>query len=140
MDETFEELKAALADHYELERAVGAGGMAVVYLARDLKHDRQVAIKVLRPDLSASLGAERFLREIQIASKLSHPHILPLYDSGEAEGHLYYVMPFIEGESLRELIDRETQLGLEEAVKIVSEVDKGTEVTVSLAAGSMPVR
>ena len=122
MDDNFDELKAALADHYELESAVGAGGMAVVYLARDLKHDRQVAIKVLRPDLSASLGAERFLREIQIAAKLSHPHILPLYDSGEAEGHLYYVMPFIEGESLRELIDRETQLGLEEAVKIVSEV------------------
>ena len=122
MDENFDELKSALADHYELESAVGAGGMAVVYLARDLKHDRNVAIKVLRPDLSASLGAERFLREIQIAAKLSHPHILPLYDSGEAEGHLYYVMPFIEGESLRELIDRETQLGLEESVKITSEV------------------
>ena len=122
MDETFEELKIALADQYELESAVGAGGMAVVYLARDLKHDRNVAIKVLRPDLSASLGAERFLREIQIAAKLSHPHILPLYDSGEADGHLFYVMPFIEGESLRDLIDRETQLGLEDAVKIASEV------------------
>jgi len=131
MDETFEQLKAALAEHYELESEVGAGGMAVVYLARDLKHDRHVAIKVLRPDLSASLGAERFLREIQIAAKLSHPHILPLYDSGAAGGYLYYVMPFVEGESLRELIDREQQVGLDEAVKITREVAEALSIAHS---------
>ena len=123
MDENgFEELKTALAEHYHLQSELGAGGMAVVYLARDLKHDRLVAIKVLRPDLSAALGADRFLREIQIAAKLSHPHILPLYDSGEAGEHLYYVMPYVEGESLRDLIEREQQLSLDEAVKIAREV------------------
>jgi serine/threonine-protein kinase len=85
-------LRAVLSDHYELERELGAGGMATVYLARDLKHDRLVAIKVLQPELAASLGVERFLREIQVTAKLSHPHILPLYDSGEAGGFLFYVM------------------------------------------------
>jgi serine/threonine-protein kinase len=96
--------------------------MATVYLARDLKHDRLVAIKVIRPEIAAALGTERFLREIQVTASLQHPHILPLYDSGEASGVLYYVMPYIEGETLRELLDREQQLGLREAVKITAEV------------------
>src|SRR5262245_61125283 len=94
-------LTAALADRYRLERELGAGGMATVYLARDLKHDRDVAVKVLREELAASLGAGRFLREIKIAAQLQHPHILPLLDSGEAEGFLYFVMPYVKGQSLR---------------------------------------
>jgi TolB-like protein len=122
MDDIQERLTASLADKYEIEGPLGEGGMALVYLARDIKHDRQVAVKVLRPDLAASLGAERFLREIAITAKLQHPHILPLYDSGEAEGLLYYVMPFVEGESLADLIDREKQLSLEEAIRITKEV------------------
>ena len=93
-----------------------------VYLAQDLKHSRQVAIKVLRPELAASLGTERFLREIQIAAGLHHPHILPLYDSGEADGLLYYVMPFVEGESLRDRMDREKQLPLADALQIRGKV------------------
>ena len=96
--------------------------MATVYLAQDLKHDRQVAVKVLRPDLAAALGADRFLREIKIAAQLHHPHILPLYDSGEADDFLYYVMPYIEGESLREKLAREGELPIAEAVKILREV------------------
>jgi serine/threonine-protein kinase len=91
-------LRTALADRYAIERQLGSGGMATVYLAQDLKHDREVAVKVLRPELSAVLGGERFLREIRIAAKLNHPHILALYDSGEAEGFLYYVMPHVAGE------------------------------------------
>ncbi len=122
MSDTLERLKSALAARYAVEREVGAGGMAVVYLARDLKHDRQVAIKVLRPEVASSVGPERFLREIQVAAKLSHPHILPLYDSGEADGFLYYVMPFVEGESLEERLDHEHQLPLEEALRIAVEV------------------
>ena len=90
-------LTAALADRYRIERELGAGGMAMVYLAHDLKHDRPVAIKVLRSELAATLGADRFLREIHIAAQLQHPHILTLIDSGEADGFLYYVMPFVEG-------------------------------------------
>ncbi len=89
MPDTFERLKAALADRYAIEHELGSGGMATVYLAHDLKHDREVAVKVLRPDLAAVLGAERFLREIKIAARLTHPHILPLHDSGEADGFLY---------------------------------------------------
>src|SRR3972149_2782292 len=96
--------------------------MAIVFLARDLKHDRLVAVKVLDPDLAASIGGERFLREIQVTAKLSHPHILPLYDSGEAGGFLYYVMPFVQGESLAALIAREKQLSLRDAVQIAREV------------------
>jgi len=117
-----DKLQASLGDRYEVERELGSGGMAIVYLARDLKHDRSVALKVMRPELAASLGGERFLREISIAAKLSHPHILPLYDSGDADGLLYYVMPFVEGESLRDLLDREQQLPLEDAVRITREV------------------
>jgi len=122
MTELLEKLRAALADHYAIERELGEGGMAIVYLAQDIKHDRHVAIKVLRPELSASLGHDRFLREIKIAAKLTHPHILPLYDSGDADGMLYYVMPFVEGESLADYMAREKQLSIDEALQITREV------------------
>ncbi|HXI20326.1 MAG TPA: serine/threonine-protein kinase, partial [Gemmatimonadales bacterium] len=115
-------LTAALADRYRLERQLGQGGIATVYLAQDLKHDRQVAIKVLKPELAAVLGAERFVQEIRTTAQLQHPHILPLFDSGSADGFLYYVMPYIEGETLRNRLDREKQLGIDEAVKITTEV------------------
>jgi len=115
-------LSTALADRYRIERQLGAGGMATVYLAQDLKHDRQVAIKVLKPELAAVLGADRFVQEIKTTAALQHPHILPLFDSGTADGFLYYVMPYIEGETLRAKLDREHQLGIEEAVKITTEV------------------
>jgi serine/threonine-protein kinase len=115
-------LAAALADRYRLERELGQGGMATVYLAADLKHDRQVAIKVLKPDLAAVLGAERFVQEIKTTAALSHPHILPLFDSGEAGGFLYYVMPYLQGETIREKLTRETQFGIDEAVRITREV------------------
>jgi serine/threonine protein kinase/formylglycine-generating enzyme required for sulfatase activity len=122
MTDLMDRLKAALADRYAIERELGRGGMAVVYLARDLKHDRLVALKVLRPELAASIGAERFLREIEIAASLTHPHILPLYDSGDADGFLYYVMPYVEGESLRDRLSREKQLPVDEALQIAREV------------------
>jgi serine/threonine protein kinase/Flp pilus assembly protein TadD len=109
-------LRAALSDSYTIDRELGRGGMATVYLAQDGKHERLVALKVLHPDLAATLGPERFLREIKLAARLNHPHILPLHDSGEAEGFLYYVMPYVEGESLRERLDRERQLPIDEAV------------------------
>jgi tetratricopeptide (TPR) repeat protein len=115
-------LARALADRYQLERELGHGGMAIVYLARDHQHDRSVALKVLRPELAAALGTERFLREIHIAAQLAHPHILPLHDSGAAAEFLYYVMPFVEGESLRDRLDRDGQLPIEDAVAIASEV------------------
>ena len=115
-------LQVALADRYAIERELGHGGMATVYLARDLKHHRVVALKVLRPELAAVLGAERFLREIAIAAQLNHPHILPLFDSGEAGGLLYYVMPFVEGPSLRDRLAREKQLPVEEALGIARHV------------------
>jgi serine/threonine-protein kinase len=111
-----------LHDRYRLERELGRGGMATVYLAEDQKHRRKVAVKVLHPELAAVIGAERFLREIQIAAGLDHPHILPLYDSGEAGGFLFYVMPFVEGESLRDRLNRETQLPLDDALRIAREV------------------
>lgn len=115
-------LSAALGDRYQVQRELGRGGMATVFLARDIKHDREVAIKVLHPDLSASIGAERFEREIRLAAKLQHPHILGLYDSGSAEGLLFYVMPFVKGESLRDRLDREGMLPIEDAIKITLEV------------------
>jgi serine/threonine protein kinase/DNA-binding SARP family transcriptional activator/Tfp pilus assembly protein PilF len=116
-----------LGKRYQVLREVGRGGMANVYLARDLKHDREVAIKVLRPEIAAELGAERFLREIKLAAQLTHPHILPLYDSGETEDSLYYVMPFVEGESLRARLERERQLPIEDALRIAREVADALE-------------
>ncbi len=115
-------LSAALADRYTIERDLGRGGMALVYLAQDQKLGRQVALKVLRPELAASLGAERFLREIEIAAKLTHPNILALYDCGEADGQLYYTMPYVEGESLRNRLERERQLPIDDALQIAREV------------------
>jgi serine/threonine-protein kinase len=115
-------LSAALSDRYRIERELGAGGMATVYLAHDVRHDRKVALKVLRPELSAILGAERFLAEIKTTANLQHPHILPLHDSGEANGLVYYVMPFVEGESLRDRLAREHQLPVDDAVRIATEV------------------
>src|SRR2546428_1045668 len=111
-------LTAAVAGRYAIERELGAGGMATVYLARDLKHGRGVAVKVLRPELAVALGAERFLREIRVTAQLQHPHILTLIDSGEINGFLYYVMPYVEGESLRRRLEREGQLPLDEALRI----------------------
>ena len=121
MTDPLDQLRSALADRYDLERQVGEGGMATVYRARDRKIERTVAIKVLRPELSVSLGADRFLREIRVAGNLQHPNILALYDSGETGGLLYYVMPFIEGESLRDRLDKEQQLPLPDALQIVRE-------------------
>ncbi|OLC70050.1 MAG: hypothetical protein AUH78_22115 [Gemmatimonadetes bacterium 13_1_40CM_4_69_8] len=115
-------LTAALAGRYRIERELGRGGMATVYLAHDLKHDRSVALKVLRPELAAVLGAERFLREIAVTARLDHPHILTLIDSGAAEGFLFYVVPYVRGESLREKLNREKQLPLDEALQITQQV------------------
>ena len=122
MTDTALRLTAALADRYRIERELGAGGMATVYLAHDLKHNRKVAVKVLKPELAAALGAERFVREIETTAALHHPHILPLYDSGEAGGFLYYVLPYMEGESLRDRLDREKQLPLDDALHVAREV------------------
>ncbi len=122
MTDQLSRVTAALANRYRVEREIGGGGMATVYLAEDLKHHRHVAVKVLRPDLAAALGPERFLREIEIAAQLQHPNILPLLDSGEAGGFLYYVMPFIEGRSLRAKLVREGELPIDEAVRILRDV------------------
>jgi len=117
-----ERLQTALGERYQVEREIGQGGMAVVFRALDRKHNRTVAVKVLRPELAAALGPERFLREIEIAAKLQHPHVLPVYDSGEADGLLYYVMPFVAGESLRDRLVRERRLPPEEALRVAREV------------------
>jgi len=122
MTDLLQRLKPALADRYAIEREIGSGGMAVVYLADDLKHHRQVALKVLRPDLAAALGGERFLREIEIAAALSHPHILALHDSGEVDGLLYYVMPYVAGESLRQRLEQQTQLSIKETIEVARQV------------------
>jgi serine/threonine-protein kinase len=122
MPDLLERLTAALADRYRVDRELGHGGMATVYLAEDLKHHRPVALKVLRPELAAVLGPDRFLREIELCARLTHPHILPLHDSGEADGFLYYVMPYVEGESLRDRLTREKQLPLDDALQINREV------------------
>jgi len=122
MPTPIEQLSAALADRYRIERELGAGGMANVYLAQDLRHDRKVALKVLRPELAAILGGDRFLQEIKTTANLQHPHILPLHDSGVAGGQVFYVMPYIEGESLRDRLNREKQLPVEDAVRIAREV------------------
>ena len=117
-----ERLNAALAGRYAIERELGRGGMATVYLAHDVKHQRPVAVKVLRPELAAALGPDRFLREVEIAARLNHPHILPLYDSGEADGFLFYVMPYIKGESLRHRLARDKQLPIEEALGVTRQI------------------
>ncbi|HEU4723239.1 MAG TPA: serine/threonine-protein kinase, partial [Gemmatimonadaceae bacterium] len=115
-------LAAALADRYRITRELGAGGMATVYLAEDVRHHRRVAVKLLHPELSAVLGSERFLKEIELTAGLQHPHILPLFDSGSVDGQLYYVMPFVEGETLRARLERERQLPVRDAVRIAREV------------------
>ncbi|MEW5918026.1 MAG: serine/threonine-protein kinase, partial [Gemmatimonadota bacterium] len=115
-------LVQALAGRYTIERQFGTGGMATVFLARDVRHERAVAIKVLQPDLAASLGPQRFLSEIRTTARLQHPHILPLLDSGEVAGLLYYVMPFVEGESLRDRLEREKQLPVADASRIAREI------------------
>ncbi|HET6778370.1 MAG TPA: serine/threonine-protein kinase, partial [Gemmatimonadales bacterium] len=122
MTDPLDKLRAALEGRYAVERLIGEGGMATVYLAHDARHDRPVAIKVLRAELAASIGADRFLREIRVAARLQHPNILALYDSGEAAGFLYYVMPFVKGESLRARLDREQQLSLPDAIQLTCEI------------------
>ena len=117
-----EQLQSGLADRYRLERELGRGGMATVFLAHDLRHDRPVALKVLHPELAATLGPERFQREIRTTARLQHPHILPVLDSGEAAGQLWYTMPYVEGESLRDRLRREGQLPLDDALQITREV------------------
>jgi serine/threonine-protein kinase len=128
-----EQLQSGLADRYRLERELGRGGMARVYLASDLRHRRFVALKVLHPHLSQTLGPDRFQREIEIAARLQHPHILPLHDSGETAGQLWYTMPYVEGESLRDKLRRETQLGLEDALRLAAEVGDALEYAHSQA-------
>jgi TolB-like protein/tRNA A-37 threonylcarbamoyl transferase component Bud32 len=122
MANQLERLSTALSGSYRIEREIGVGGMATVYLAQDLKHDRQVALKILRPELTAAMGTDRFPREIHIIAQMQHPHILPLYDSGATEGFLYYVMPFVEGESLRARLARMGQLPINEAVRLLKEI------------------
>jgi tetratricopeptide (TPR) repeat protein len=127
MTESFARLGRALGGRYTIERELGAGGMATVYLAHDVRHDRKVAVKVLKPELAVVLGAERFLNEIKVTANLQHPHILPLHDSGEADSFLYYVMPYVEGETLREKLNREKQLAIEEAIAITKAVGQALD-------------
>src|SRR5689334_1452695 len=115
MPTSLDRLRAAVADRYEIKREIGHGAMATVFLAHDLKQDRDVAVKVLRDDVGFALGHERFRREIELVTHLNHPHILPIYDSGEVNGDLFYVMPYVEGESLRNKLNRERKLGVDEA-------------------------
>ena len=119
---TLERLTAALADRYRIERELGAGGTGTVYLSEDLKHKRPVAREVLKPEIAAVFGAERFVEEVTTTASLSHPHIQPLFDRGIASGFLFYVMPYVAGETLRQKLDRETQLGIDEAVRIARAV------------------
>jgi serine/threonine-protein kinase len=123
--ESFDRLKSALADRYSVERKIGAGGMADVYLTHDVRHNRKVAIKVMHRDLAELVGVERFLREIETTAKLQHPHILPLFDSGSVDGTVFYVMPYVEGESLRTRLKRETQLPIADALRITTEIATG---------------
>ncbi len=116
-----DQLKSGLADRYRIERELGRGGMATVFLAHDLRHDRPVALKVLHPELAATLGPERFQREIKLAARLQHPHILTVHDSGEAAGQLWFTMPFVDGESLRDRLNRERQLPVEVALRITTD-------------------
>src|SRR5205814_3668885 len=112
---------------YDVDREIGHGGMATVYLARDVRHDRKVALKVLNPELGAVLGVDRFLAEIKVTANLQHPNLLPLFDSGEAAGNLFYVMPYVEGETLRTRIDREKQLPVDEAIRIAVAIANALE-------------
>ena len=127
MADPVEALRAALADRYRIGREIGRGGMASVYLAEDLRHGRQVALKVLDPELAAVIGPDRFLREIRTSARLTHPHILPVHDSGSAAGLLYYVMPHVEGESLRILLDREQRLPIPDAIRFAAEVARALD-------------
>ena len=129
-------LSSALADRYRLERELGAGGMDTVYLAHDIKHQRDVPIKVLHPDLGAALGGERFLSEIRTTARLQHPHILPLLDSGAADGLLFYVMPYVAGETLRGRLERERQLPLDDATQIAREVADAQSAAHALGISS----
>jgi eukaryotic-like serine/threonine-protein kinase len=122
MADAFARLQRALAKRYTVRRAVGSGGMATVYLAEDVKHHRLVAVKLLRPELATALGPNRFLREIALTARLNHPHILPVLDSGEAAGFLFFVMPYVEGETLRDRLNREPQLPVGDALQIALEV------------------
>src|ERR1044071_2200490 len=127
MATSFDSLQAALADRYALERELGSGGMATVYLAHDPRHNRKVAIKVMDPDLADRIGAERFLKEIQTTANLQHPHILPLFDSGRVESTVFYVMPYVRGDSLRRRLERETQLPIADAIRIATEIAEGLD-------------
>ena len=127
MSDAVARLNAALEGRYAIERELGEGGMATVYLADDLKHERKVALKVLKPELAAVVGAERFLAEIKTTANLQHPNILALFDSGEADGLVYYVMPYVEGETLQDRIDREHQLPVDEAVGIATNVSEALD-------------
>src|SRR5713226_10431079 len=120
-------LQPALAERYRIDQEVGRGGMATVYLARDLKHDRRVALKVLHPELAAALGQERFHREIMLAARLQHPHILTVLDSGEAAAQLWFTIPFVEGESLRDRLRRERQLPVDDALRIATEAARALD-------------
>ena len=122
MADALDRLKAALADRYTIERELGRGGMAVVYLAQDHRHKRRVAVKILQPEIAAQLGPQRFLREIEIAARLQHPNILPMYDSGGVGDTLYYVMPHVEGESLQDCLNREKRLPVKDVLQIIREV------------------
>src|SRR5947207_709160 len=137
--EPFAELNAALPPHYIIDRELGRGGMALVYLARDTRHERFVALKTLRPEIAVALGRERFLREIKLAARLQHPNILPVYDSGDAGGTLYYVMPFVEGESLRDRLDHEPQLPVDDALQIVRDaIPDELELVIERALEKVP--
>jgi eukaryotic-like serine/threonine-protein kinase len=129
-------LTSALAERYTIDRELGRGGMATVYLATDRRHGRQVALKVLEPELARAIGPERFQQEIQIAARLTHPNILPLHDSGEADGLLYYVMPFVPGESLRDRLGRDRQLSLDETVAIIGSVAAAWDMPTARASST----
>ena len=131
MSDAVARLNDTLEGRYVIERELGEGGMATVYLADDVKHERKVALKVLKPELAAVIGAERFLVEIKTTANLQHPHILPLFDSGEVDGLLYYIMPFIDGESLSDKLKRETQLPVDEALEIAEAVAGGARLCAS---------
>src|SRR3954449_8186906 len=127
MDQIFGALKSALADRYLLERELGAGGMATVFLAHDPRHNRKVAVKVMHPDLAMLFGPHRFLKEIETTANLQHPHILPLFDSGQVANTVFYVMPYVQGESLRTRLSREKQLPISDAIRIATEIASGLD-------------